>query len=66
MRWDLEDVNRQLERRLTRAWERCRQFQLERADEATAWGADHLSLREAAFALAVERVTEAASLRGYV
>jgi glutamate dehydrogenase (NAD(P)+) len=66
MRWDLEDVNRQLERRLTRAWDRCRQFQLERVDEATAWGADHLSLREAAFALAVERVTEAASLRGYV
>lgn len=66
MSWDLEDVNRQLERRLTRAFERCRSFQQERASEASAWGSDHLSLREAAFALAVERVTEAATLRGYV
>jgi glutamate dehydrogenase (NAD(P)+) len=66
MSWGLEDVNRQLERRLTHAFERCRSFQQERADEAKAWGSDHLSMREAAFALAVERVTEAATLRGYV
>jgi glutamate dehydrogenase (NAD(P)+) len=64
--WDLEDVNRQLERRLTRAYARCREFQEARSDEAKAWGSDHLSLREAAFGLAVERVTEAATLRGYV
>lgn len=66
MTWELEDVNRQLERRLTQAFDRCRSFQQERANEASAWGSDHLSLREAAFALAVERVTEAATLRGYV
>jgi glutamate dehydrogenase (NAD(P)+) len=66
MRWDHEDVNAQLERRLTRAYEQCRQFQQDRAGDARAWGNDRLSLREAAFSLAVERVVEAATLRGYV
>ena len=66
IRWDLEDVNRQLERRLTRAYDQCRQYQLDHQGAAEAWGGDRLSLREAAFALAVERVTEAASLRGYL
>jgi glutamate dehydrogenase (NAD(P)+) len=66
MRWDAADVNRQLERRMTRAYDQCRQFQEEHADEAKAWGGDRLSLREAAFSLAVARVTEAATLRGYI
>src|SRR5690606_2107168 len=66
IRWDLEDVNRQLERRLVRAYDQCRQFQEEHAGQAAAWGNSRLSLREAAYSLAVERVTEAAALRGYL
>jgi glutamate dehydrogenase (NAD(P)+) len=66
MRWDAQDVNQQLERRMTQAYDRCRQFQEEHAGAAKAWGGDRLSLREAAFSLAVARVTEAATLRGYI
>jgi glutamate dehydrogenase/leucine dehydrogenase len=33
---------------------------------AEAWDAKRLSLREAAFSLAVERVAHAAALRGYL
>jgi glutamate dehydrogenase (NAD(P)+) len=57
IQWDLADVNHRLEIKLERAYQQCRAFQ-----------DDHegLNLREAAFALAVERVVEAASLRGYL
>jgi glutamate dehydrogenase (NAD(P)+) len=66
LRWTLEDVNAQLDTKLRTAYQQCRQFQEEHADEAKAWGGDRLSLREAAFALAVARVHEAARLRGYI
>ncbi|MFA9446004.1 Glu/Leu/Phe/Val dehydrogenase [Egicoccus sp. AB-alg6-2] len=66
MRWDLETVNARLEAKLRTAYQQCRQFQDEHVDDAKAWGGERLSLREAAFALAVDRVTEAARLRGYV
>jgi glutamate dehydrogenase (NAD(P)+) len=66
IRWELEDVNRRLDHRLTRAYQQCRRFQDDRAGEAEAWGAKRLSLREAAFSLAVERVAHAAALRGYL
>ena len=58
LRWDLSDVNRRLETRMGRAFDRCRAFQQD-TDGAT-------SMREAAFALAVDRVVEAAQLRGYL
>ncbi|MEX0952655.1 MAG: Glu/Leu/Phe/Val dehydrogenase dimerization domain-containing protein [Nitriliruptoraceae bacterium] len=57
IRWDHQDVNHRLELKLIRAHEQCRAFQ------ATHPG---LSFREAAFTLAVERVVEAATLRGYL
>jgi glutamate dehydrogenase (NAD(P)+) len=66
LRWELDDVNRRLDTKLRRAYRQCRAFQDDRASEAKAWGADRLSLREAAFSLAVERVTHAAALRGYL
>ncbi|GGI07017.1 glutamate dehydrogenase [Egicoccus halophilus] len=66
LRWELEDVNRRLDTKLQTAYQQCRRFQAERAGEAKAWGGDRLTLREAAFALAVERVAEAATLRGYI
>ena len=59
LRWELSDVNRRLEVRMQRAYRGSRDFQ-------QAHEADGVSLREAAFALAVERVVEAASLRGYI
>lgn len=55
-RWEEEEVNQRLERRLRRAFQQTR-------DRAAAEGT---SLREAAFAIAVERVIEAATLRGYL
>jgi glutamate dehydrogenase (NAD(P)+) len=58
LQWDVADVNRRLETRMTRAFDTCRAFQ-EQTDGAT-------SMREAAFALAVDRVVEAAQLRGYI
>ena len=57
IQWDLEDVNHRLEIKLDRAYQQCRDFQ-----DAH----DGINLREAAFALAVDRVVEAASLRGYL
>jgi glutamate dehydrogenase/leucine dehydrogenase len=57
IQWDLDDVNHQLERKLDRAYRQCRDFQAQH---------DGINLREAAFALAVDRVVEAASLRGYL
>ena len=58
LQWDEADVNRRLETRMTRAFDTCRAFQ-EQTDGAT-------SMREAAFALAVDRVVQAAQLRGYI
>lgn len=55
-RWEEPEVNEQLEKRMRDAWH---------AVHARAT-VDGCSLREAAFAIAVERVTTAARLRGYV
>lgn len=52
--WDVDDVNGRLERRLRRAFERVSA----KADD------DGTSMREATYALAVESVCEAVSLRG--
>ncbi len=57
IRWEHEDVNRRLELKLQRAYRECREFQASHKD---------LSFREAAFSLAVDRVVEAATLRGYL
>lgn len=59
IRWDHHDVNRRLELKLQRAYNQCRAFQVSHQE-------DGLSFREAAFALAVDRVVEAATLRGYL
>ena len=56
--WEEDEVNRRLEQRMVRAYQGCRDFM-----EANG---DSRSMREAAFAVAVERVVEAASLRGYI
>ncbi len=55
--WEREDVNSRLERKLQRAYRECSAFRDEHPE---------LTLREAAFTLAVERVVEAATLRGYL
>ena len=55
-RWELEDVNKELEKRMLRATDHV----FERAE------AEGTSLRDAAFDIAVERVAHAAHLRGYV
>ena len=57
IRWSHEDVNARLETNMRRSYQQCRDFR-----DAH----DGLSLREAGFALAVERVVEAAELRGYL
>ena len=54
--WDADRVGAELKRRLRQAYRAL-------AEQADAEGCD---LRSAAYALAVERVAEAASLRGYV
>jgi glutamate dehydrogenase (NAD(P)+) len=59
IRWEHEDVNRRLELKLQRAYRECRDFQ-------HAHDAEDMSFREAAFALAVQRVVDAATLRGYL
>ena len=59
MRWEHDDVNHRLEKQLGEAYRHCRDFQYHHED-------DHLSFREAAFALAVERVVRVAELRGYL
>jgi glutamate dehydrogenase (NAD(P)+) len=56
--WDEDEVNARLRRYMTKAYRQCRAFQLEENDATT--------MREAAFSLAVERVVEAATLRGYL
>ncbi len=58
IQWDEAEVNRRLETYMARAFDRCRAFQQDSTDGG--------SMREAAFALAVDRVVEAASLRGYL
>ncbi len=59
MRWEHDDVNHRLEKQLGGAYRHCRDFQYHHED-------DHLSFREAAFALAVQRVVRVAELRGYL
>jgi glutamate dehydrogenase (NAD(P)+) len=56
--WDHDDVNARLGRRMRQAFRECVEFR----DAADG----DLSLREAAFALAVSRVVEAAELRAYI
>ena len=56
--WKLDEINRRLEEKMTSAYRSCRDFHDANGDSA--------SLREAAFALSVERVVEAATLRGYL
>ena len=55
-RWELDKVNDELSKRMTRATDAV----FERA------GADGVSLRDAAFDIAVQRVAHAAEIRGYV
>ncbi|MFP4635219.1 MAG: Glu/Leu/Phe/Val family dehydrogenase [Nitriliruptoraceae bacterium] len=59
IRWELDDVNHRLEKQLRGAYRIARDFQYQHED-------DHLSFREAAFALAVQRVVRVAELRGYL
>lgn len=56
--WELAEVNRRLARQLRTAYDQVHAFHV--ADNGAH------TLREAAFALAVERVVEAAQLRGYL
>lgn len=58
LRWDLDDVNARLTKRLRQAYREMRQ----RGEQSP----EDLTLRESAFALSVERVVEAARLRGYL
>ncbi|MGH2725267.1 MAG: Glu/Leu/Phe/Val family dehydrogenase [Actinomycetota bacterium] len=55
-RWEEDQVNAELRKKMSRAWKNVH-------SRATV---DGISLRLAAFAIAVERVTTAARLRGYV
>jgi glutamate dehydrogenase (NAD(P)+) len=58
MAWEEADVNARLETKMRRAYHQCRDFR----DRSSG----DVSMRDAAFALAVERVVEAAALRGYL
>ncbi|MEX0790115.1 MAG: Glu/Leu/Phe/Val dehydrogenase dimerization domain-containing protein [Actinomycetota bacterium] len=55
-RWDEVDVNQRLTRKLVEAYDRVSTFAR----------LQNVSLREAAFAIAVQRVAETAHLRGYI
>ncbi len=55
-RWEEDEVNQRLRKRLTDAYGQVRDYANDKG----------IGLREAAFAVAVERVAEAASLRGYI
>ncbi len=55
--WEHSDVNLRLELKLQRAYRTCRSFQEQHPGT---------NFRQAAFALAVKRVVEAATLRGYL
>ena len=59
LQWEEVEVNDRLTKIMRRAYQECRAFQLDDANKAG-------TLREAAFALAVARVVEAAELRGYL
>ena len=59
LQWDLDEVNTRLEVRMRRAFDECHAFVADDANKAD-------TMREAAFALAVDRVVEAATLRGYL
>ena len=59
LQWEEAEVNDRLTKIMRRAYQECRAFQLDDANKAG-------TLREAAFALAVARVVEAAELRGYL
>ena len=59
LQWDLDEVNTRLEVRMRRAFDECHAFMADDANKAD-------TMREAAFALAVDRVVEAATLRGYL
>jgi glutamate dehydrogenase/leucine dehydrogenase len=59
LQWEEAEVNDRLTKIMRRAYQECRAFQQSDANKAE-------TLREAAFALAVERVVEAATLRGYL
>ncbi len=56
--WEEAEVNRRLEAKMVKAYGQVRDFMSSNGDSQ--------SMREAGFALAVERVVEAASLRGYL
>ncbi|MDQ3932413.1 MAG: glutamate dehydrogenase [Actinomycetota bacterium] len=56
LRWSEDEVNDRLRRTLSTAWQVLRHYA----------EANTVTLREAAFALSVERVAEAATLRGYI
>ena len=56
--WEEDEVNRRLEKKMIAAYQQCRDFLGDN-------GASN-SMREAGFSVAVERVVEAASLRGYL
>lgn len=58
IRWEEEEVNRRLTVKLQRAYRACRAFMDAHGEADT--------LRESAFSLAVDRVVEAATLRGYL
>ncbi|MGH2740037.1 MAG: Glu/Leu/Phe/Val family dehydrogenase [Actinomycetota bacterium] len=55
-RWEEEGVNQQLKRQMSAAW----------ANVHSRATVDAVSLRLAAYAIAIEKVTEAARLRGYI
>ncbi len=59
LQWDLDEVNARLEVRMRRAFDQCHAFMADTSNKAD-------TMREAAFALAVDRVVEAATLRGYL
>jgi glutamate dehydrogenase (NAD(P)+) len=55
-RWEEDDINQRLEKRLVDAYWMLKDF----------CGEHDASRREAAFSVAVQRVSEAAHLRGYI
>jgi len=59
LQWEEAEVNDRLTKIMRRAYQECRAFQLDESNKAS-------TMREAAFALAVARVVEAAELRGYL
>jgi glutamate dehydrogenase (NAD(P)+) len=58
LRWEEDEINSRLARKLVTAYEVLQDFR--------TGSAESMTLREAAFAIAVKRVVEAATLRGYI